>query len=258
MCPQECSVRIHCIWNDRRTWTLYASTIQAHFNMQEVSVVIRVQYVPFKVWWFNEAILQPWQPVDFIDQGFGADIDAYGNEKVRDATISQENQQHAKCLTSIAEVATQAKRLEEIDYELRRNELLNQSKDNQKRFEDEELVTSCVPLQTSRHRRIILESASWCILINWRQQNWRHSSLPVSQSSWRYLSSPTWKIQGEVNWLKRLNVELIIASQLHLGLEMKRADCWGSHICMMILTWLVQTSQPHLSAGLLFMAIVLK
>jgi hypothetical protein len=43
---------------------------------------------------------------DFIDQRFCADIDAYGNEKIRDATISQENQQHAKCLTSIAEVVT--------------------------------------------------------------------------------------------------------------------------------------------------------
>jgi hypothetical protein len=29
---------------------------------------------------------------DFIVQGFCADIDAYGNEKIRDATISQENQ----------------------------------------------------------------------------------------------------------------------------------------------------------------------
>jgi hypothetical protein len=27
---------------------------------------------------------------DFIDQGFCADIDAYGNEKIRDATISEE------------------------------------------------------------------------------------------------------------------------------------------------------------------------
>jgi hypothetical protein len=83
---------------------------------------------------------------DFIDQGFCADIDAYGNEKIRDGTISQENQQHAKCLTSIAEVATRAKRLEEIDYELGRKELLNQSKDNQKRCEDQELVTKLCAL----------------------------------------------------------------------------------------------------------------
>jgi hypothetical protein len=63
---------------------------------------------------------------DFVDQGFCADIDAYGNEKIRDATISQEIQQHAKCLTSIAEVATRAKRLEEIDYKLQRNCSINQ------------------------------------------------------------------------------------------------------------------------------------
>jgi len=43
---------------------------------------------------------------DFISHGFHADIDAYGNEKSRDATISQENQQREKCLTSIAEVFT--------------------------------------------------------------------------------------------------------------------------------------------------------
>ena len=30
---------------------------------------------------------------DFISHGFHADIDAYGNEKIRDATIRQENQQ---------------------------------------------------------------------------------------------------------------------------------------------------------------------
>jgi hypothetical protein len=66
------------------------------------------------------------------------------------------------------------------------------------------------------------------------------------------------KNKGEINQLKRLNVELIIASQLHLGLELKRADCWQLHICMMILMGLVQTSQLHLSAGLLFTAIVLK
>ena len=67
---------------------------------------------------------------DFIVHGFCADIDAYGNEKIRDATISQENQQRAKCLTSIAEVATRAKCLEEIDYKLRRKELLNKSFSN--------------------------------------------------------------------------------------------------------------------------------
>jgi hypothetical protein len=51
---------------------------------------------------------------DFIDQGFCADIDAYGNEKISVVTISQENQHRAKCLTSIAEVATLATWLEEV------------------------------------------------------------------------------------------------------------------------------------------------
>jgi hypothetical protein len=83
---------------------------------------------------------------DFIDQGFCADIDAYGNEKIRDATISQENQKRAKCLASIAEVATQAKQLEEIDYKLQRKELLKQSEDHQNCCEDQELVTKLCAL----------------------------------------------------------------------------------------------------------------
>ncbi len=55
---------------------------------------------------------------DFINHGFNADIDAYGNQKIRDATISQENQQRAKYLTSIFKVATRAKRFDGIDHEL--------------------------------------------------------------------------------------------------------------------------------------------
>jgi hypothetical protein len=78
---------------------------------------------------------------DFISHGFEADIDAYGNMKIRDATISQENQQRAKCLTSIAEVSKRAKRLEEIDYETRRKEQLIQSKTNQKVSEDRALIS---------------------------------------------------------------------------------------------------------------------
>jgi hypothetical protein len=73
---------------------------------------------------------------DFISHGIEADIDAYGNLKIRDAMISQEIQQQAKWLTSIAEVSKQAKRLEEIDYETRRKEQLIQSKTNQKVSED--------------------------------------------------------------------------------------------------------------------------
>ena len=44
--------------------------------------------------------------------------------------ISQENQQRAECLTSVAEVTTRAKRFEEIDHELQRKEQLIQSKTN--------------------------------------------------------------------------------------------------------------------------------
>ncbi len=43
---------------------------------------------------------------NLINHGFNPDIDAYGNKKIRYATISQENQQRAKCLTSAAEVCT--------------------------------------------------------------------------------------------------------------------------------------------------------
>ena len=73
---------------------------------------------------------------DFISHGFHADIDAYGNEKIRDATISQENQQRAKCLTNVAEVFTRVKRLEEIDLVIRRKEQLVKAKMNQKLMED--------------------------------------------------------------------------------------------------------------------------
>ena len=69
---------------------------------------------------------------DFINHGFNADIDAYGNQKIRDASISQENQQRAKCLTSVAEVATRANCFQEIDHGMQRKEQLIQSKTNQK------------------------------------------------------------------------------------------------------------------------------
>jgi len=77
---------------------------------------------------------------DFISHGFHADIDAYGNEKIRDATISQENQQRAKCLTSVVEVFTRANRLEEIDLVTRKKEQLVKAKMNQKLMEDKTLI----------------------------------------------------------------------------------------------------------------------
>jgi hypothetical protein len=51
--------------------------------------------------------------------------------------ISQENQQRAKCLTSVAEVFTWAKQLEEIDLVTRRKEQLVKAKTNQKLMENE-------------------------------------------------------------------------------------------------------------------------
>ena len=77
---------------------------------------------------------------DFISHGFHADIDAYGNKKIRDAMISQENQQRAKCLTSVAEVFTRAKRLEEIDLVTRKKEELGKAKTNQKLMDDKTLI----------------------------------------------------------------------------------------------------------------------
>ncbi len=78
---------------------------------------------------------------DFISHGFKANIDAYGNLKIQDATISQENQQRAKCLTSIAEVSKRAKWLIEIEYETRRKEQLIQSKTNKNISEDQALIS---------------------------------------------------------------------------------------------------------------------
>jgi len=77
---------------------------------------------------------------DLISHGFHADIDAYGNKKIRDATISQENQQRAKCLTSAVEVFTWVKRLEEIDFVTRRKEELGKAKTNQKLMDNKTLI----------------------------------------------------------------------------------------------------------------------
>jgi hypothetical protein len=79
---------------------------------------------------------------DFISHRFNVNIDAYGNKKIRHATISQEKQQRATCLTEIAEGSTQAKRLEEIDCETRRGKkLLIKSKMYQKLSEDQTVIT---------------------------------------------------------------------------------------------------------------------
>ena len=72
--------------------------------------------------------------------GFPADIDAYGKEKLRTATITQENQQRSKCLTGEAEIACRAKRDENIELEIKRIKEKNIAKEDQKRNEDQARV----------------------------------------------------------------------------------------------------------------------
>ena len=51
----------------------------------------------------------------YLSLGFPADIDAYGNSKIKTAGISQENQQQAKYLTGDTKIASQAKRNANIE-----------------------------------------------------------------------------------------------------------------------------------------------
>ena len=68
---------------------------------------------------------------DFMKLGFSPDIDAYGKIKMRDATISQENQQRCKCMTSLTEVEKRKVYHAEIDDELQRKEQLKELKKEQ-------------------------------------------------------------------------------------------------------------------------------
>lgn len=76
----------------------------------------------------------------FIKYGFPVDIDAYGNEKLCVAGISKENEQRAKVLTAAAEIASRAKRNEEIELELKRKADQANAKVDQKRSEDQAVV----------------------------------------------------------------------------------------------------------------------
>jgi len=76
----------------------------------------------------------------FINYGFPVDIDAYGNEKLCVAGISKENEQRAKVLTAAAEIASRAKRNEEIELELKRKADQANAKVDQKRSEDQAVV----------------------------------------------------------------------------------------------------------------------
>lgn len=82
----------------------------------------------------------------FMEYGFPADIDANGEEKIRDATISQENQQRAKCLTAVAEIASRARRNHEIELETQRKENQEQAKIDQKCSEDQMIVDTVCSL----------------------------------------------------------------------------------------------------------------
>ena len=53
----------------------------------------------------------------FIQLGFPKDTNAFGEEKVRAAGISQENQQRCKCLTAAAEIASREKQNRELEVE---------------------------------------------------------------------------------------------------------------------------------------------
>jgi hypothetical protein len=127
--------------------------------------------------------------------------------------------------------------LEEIDYKLRRKELLlNQSKDNQKRCEVQDLVTKLCALAGIEASE---DNVGKCELVYFDKLKAAELKAFIIACHPKFMKISEvahLKIQEEENRLKRLNVELIIASQLHLGLEIKRADCRRSHICMMILT----------------------
>jgi hypothetical protein len=67
----------------------------------------------------------------FMELGFSPDIDACGKIKIRDATISQENQQRCKCMTGLSEQEKREKYRAEIDDELQRKEQLKELKKEQ-------------------------------------------------------------------------------------------------------------------------------
>jgi hypothetical protein len=76
----------------------------------------------------------------FMSHGFPVHINAYGDEKIRDTSITQENQLHAKCLTAEAEVRLRAKWDLDIQLKVRQKEVKAQAKDIQKQMEDEQLI----------------------------------------------------------------------------------------------------------------------
>ena len=53
----------------------------------------------------------------FVEMGPSPDVDPDWNVKIRDATITQENQQQSKCLTVVAEISGQMTREEEMQHQ---------------------------------------------------------------------------------------------------------------------------------------------
>ena len=77
-----------------------------------------------------------------ISLGLPVSVDAYGDEKLKDKGILRECEQHAKCLTGGADIAAQAKREEGIEIEKKRRDDQAKSKFDQKRSEDQAIVSA--------------------------------------------------------------------------------------------------------------------
>ena len=121
---------------------------------------------------------------EFLARGFTADIDAYGNEKVRDASISQENQQRAKCLTSVIEVEKRAQRLAEIDLERKRKEQVKESKIQQSIIADWAVVEKVAHLKHPRGKRPMddaINGVDNCISVAFRVRNKKSRLLAMKE-----------------------------------------------------------------------------
>ena len=76
----------------------------------------------------------------FIGLGFRSDRDPRGNEKVNKATISQENQQRAKCLTAPAEIAARKQRDDELELDQKRKDNQAKAAEDLKRTQDQAMI----------------------------------------------------------------------------------------------------------------------
>jgi hypothetical protein len=74
---------------------------QDHFHLQEDTIKYISSFASLMLLSYNNGN-QYLYDHDLIKHGFNPDLYMYGNKKIRDVTISQENHQHAQCLTSAA------------------------------------------------------------------------------------------------------------------------------------------------------------